>query len=854
MKFPKLKNPLDYIYPSRESIRKYMLFCEKHVVMMLSVITVLTAASVVGTLHLYGHVDTSLTALLPDYYQSVKTLNQIDQEGAKISEMVILEGENTHELVDYARGLQQKLEKEPLVHQVKIKRDKIPTQYAMLVLNDDKIISIRDRIKKKIGTTAIRKSGLFVSLDDDDAPAKNADPKVDLSLADIKEQIPGIFIKEGTNEEYTISADQKLLIVTIFPKYPPSNLVYTEKFYEVLRGATDSLTAQHPNVKPSFFGSYRKRLDEYQLIKKEANLIGTFTMIAVIVAVALYFRQVLPVVVINLPLAIGLFWTMGVTDLIVGKLNTITAFLVGILGGLGVDFCIYLYSRYLEERREGVDRTTALVDAVSQTGRAAFTAGLNTAFVFFSLTLADFRGFSEFGLISAVGLLLCYLAIYLLLPAFIIWFEKLGWLKIETSKTFFGIPWPKLPPLIPEKQLRFPLAKTLVGFAVAIVVAFAVIVPHLEFEYDFGKLKSDLISYDREEALLKRFGYNQTNRGGGALLVMNSRDDIEAAQKAVQKKIDSDKDSPTLSGFSSFYTIWPPPEVQQRRMKLIAEIRSLMDNKAIQKLKGNDREHADELMKYLDVKPYPIEEVPKNLANIFSPRQGPLGAYAYVLARSDVNTKDGRDAMKFAADAREVKTERGTFFASSQEIVFADILGLMLHESRLTILIAILIISVSVWFDFWSIPKSLLVLVPVFTGTMLTMVLLYCFGGKITFYNMIVIPMILGMGEDSAVHLYHRYTEEGRGKICKTMKTTGKAVWMAAATNILGFVGLVFSHHRGLQSIGFLAAAGLLSCLVCSLLILPAIVQVLEDFLPDFPGHSEHAKAEADASAVAHAG
>jgi len=836
-KFPKIRNPLDYVYPERKTIRRYLGFCEKHPWPFFFVILILTAIAAIKTIDLYSNVDTSLTALLPPYYTSVQTLNRIDQEGSKLGEFVLAEGRNPEEVIAFAEALKTSLEKQPSIFRVKIRREIMPKEYAFLVLHKPLLEEIRDRIKKRIAQVKLKHSGFFVSLDDDErntaeGSAKNGEHG--LSLADIKEDLPGVLTKAGTQDEYFLSRDQKVINIQVFPNNPPSNFKLTEQFYVMLRSEVAKIQTQFPDVTPNFYGPYRKRLDEFQLVQRDVTWIGTFTMIAILGSLILYFRQILPVFVVSLPLGIGLLWTMGLADFLVGRLNTITAFLIGIISGLGVDFCIYIYSRYLEERHDGKSRMEGLTDAVHHTGRAAFTAGLNTALVFLSLTLADFRGFSEFGLIAGIGIIISYLAIYFLLPAFIIWFEKMGLTRPDAEKKVLGFSWPSLPTIIPARMRRFPFSRTIVIFTIGIVVLFFLIFPHIEFEYDFGKLRSDMITYEKEEAVTRRFNFGAP-MSNAALLIMNSRDDIDAVKKAIDKKIAEDTETPTIRGFASFHDVWPTPDQQKEKMKIIDEIRSSLSPKIIKKLKGKERADAEELISYLQVKPYPIEDVSKDMITSFSPRNGPIGSYGYVLARYEIRTKDGQDAMRFADDVRDIVTDRGTFHASSQEVVFADILGLMLHESKLTVMIAIALITVFVWLDFWSIPKCLLVLVPVMAGTMLTLIFMYSFGGRITFFNMIVFPLIIGMGEDNAVHLYHRDVSEGRGSICKTMKTTGQATGMASWTNILGFMGLVFSHHKGLQSIGLLATAGLLGCLICSLLVLPALVQVLEDHLPKFP-------------------
>jgi predicted RND superfamily exporter protein len=93
---------------------------------------------------------------------------------------------------------------------------------------------------------------------------------------------------------------------------------------------------------------------------------------------------------------------------------------------------------------------------------------------------------------------------------------------------------------------------------------------------------------------------------------------------------------------------------------------------------------------------------------------------------------------------------------------------------------------------------------------------------------LVVLPAILGIGEDSGVHLAYRYREEGKGRLPVVLASTGQHITMGSFTTILGFAGLLFTAHPGLQSLGIMAVLGIGMTLVTSLTFLPALLQWLE--------------------------
>ena len=103
----------------------------------------------------------------------------------------------------------------------------------------------------------------------------------------------------------------------------------------------------------------------------------------------------------------------------------------------------------------------------------------------------------------------------------------------------------------------------------------------------------------------------------------------------------------------------------------------------------------------------------------------------------------------------------------------------------------------------------------------------------LNFFNMIVLPVILGIGIDNGVHFFHRFQEEGYKNVGKVLTTTGGAIVMTTLTTAAGFAGMCFAHHGGLSSIGIAADIGKLSCLVTTLFFFPAILRKL------FPGNPD---------------
>jgi uncharacterized protein len=96
---------------------------------------------------------------------------------------------------------------------------------------------------------------------------------------------------------------------------------------------------------------------------------------------------------------------LAVGLLIFGELNMVTIGMCAILIGLGVDFAILIFGRYQQARNEGSAHAAAIEEAVAKLGRAIFFGALTTAVGFLALLLAGSGGFTQLGVLIAIGIL-----------------------------------------------------------------------------------------------------------------------------------------------------------------------------------------------------------------------------------------------------------------------------------------------------------------------------------------------------------------------------------------------------------------------------------------------------------------
>ncbi len=118
------------------------------------------------------------------------------------------------------------------------------------------------------------------------------------------------------------------------------------------------------------------------------------------------FNRWLPLIGMGFSLLLCCLVALATGLLIFGELNMVTVGFCAILIGLGVDFAILIFGRYQQARDDGYDHGAAVSEAVRNLGRAVFFGALTTAVGFLALLLSGSAGFTQLGVLIAIGIFL----------------------------------------------------------------------------------------------------------------------------------------------------------------------------------------------------------------------------------------------------------------------------------------------------------------------------------------------------------------------------------------------------------------------------------------------------------------
>jgi predicted RND superfamily exporter protein len=284
----------------------------------------------------------------------------------------------------------------------------------------------------------------------------------------------------------------------------------------------------------------------------------------------------------------------------------------------------------------------------------------------------------------------------------------------------------------------------------------------------------------------------------------------------------------TIDVVRSIESVMPPDQVQ--RLRVLSQIHAHLNDELFKLASPEQRREIDRLKASMRPRMVRLEDIPDDLQWKFQGKDEPEGYLAYVYP--SVSMDHGESVIAFSNDVSEIPTSLGTLRAASPQLIIGDMLQLMIRDGKIAMLITFLSVFFVLWIDFRSVRHTLILLLPVSVGVVILLGIMAIFKVKFDFYNMIAMPTVLGLGINNAIYLYHRYREEGPGRLRIVMRRTGVAVFITATAMIIGFSGLLFADHPGLRSIGMLAALGIFTVLVSLITFFPAFLQFLESRRP----------------------
>ena len=524
-------------------------------------------------------------------------------------------------------------------------------------------------------------------------------------------------------------------------------------------------------------------------------------------------------------LIVTVLFALAVTaGLISGLFHGISAVSLGfaaVLVGLGVDYGIHAATRYRQCRLDGLSREDSLVATYRGTGPGILTSALTTAAAFGVLMFAHLGPIRELGVLVTCGILsMLVMTATVGAAALMLWKGRRSradggsvlWRWIGSSVDYCV-----------SVGTRYPFI--ILGVTVCIVIVSAAGIPKLRFDANLRAVRPvDHPAMEAERLLVETF---DVGIGTATFVVPGNglADALESCAKVreeLQTELGDDADITSPADWLGV------PSRIQHRLRVLEEVSmepgiSLFEAELVNVGLNPEGFRAGlDALRTLDAgrDPAPIDRSnwPTWVAELVN--EGDDTTWVMLRVRLPGHVWEEGPPADFVT---RIKTAVPGVAVASIPAVGRDLKDLAKRDVRRLSWIALIAVFAVVIVSFrGNVCDSLVALTPVVIGSICLLGFWGYLGRPIDLITLVVMPILLGIGIDDGLHAVHGTRGASPHSLADAVSIAGRAMTLTTLTTCVGFGSLMLSHVPGLRSGGALIAAGVVVCLVATLVVLPA--------------------------------
>jgi predicted RND superfamily exporter protein len=611
-------------------------------------------------------------------------------------------------------------------------------------------------------------------------------------------------IRISKSKEYTktlFSSDFKSICIVVH-----NSQIITKKASDELLMDVESLISKYNFKEIHYAGKIRGQKTYLNKMKFELVLFLSISVFLIIVFLLICFKSFFGVII---PLVTVLFSIVGVLGImqITGKsLDVMSTLLPTILFVVGMSDAVHILNRYIEELRSGKQKTEAINITFKEVGMATLFTSITTAVGFITLMMVPIKPMQDFGLYSAIGVILAFIIAITFLPASLSLLKRPKISTINPKDLF----WNK----VLSKGFLFVIKNQGKIFFSYLVILAISIVGIFQLEVDY-KLLEDL---SEDNPLQQDFRFFENNYSGirPFEMAVYTKDSTSIFNYSVIKEMDK-IDTYLYEDYEAGFILSP-----------LSIIKSM--NKAMHS--GNSKHFVvpNKERKYnLLIKKMKQVNLKNKLQNIVNENNS---VCRFTGKMDDIGSKKVKE--------RNIEFEK--FFQSKidTQLIGYKMTGTALLVDKnneflainmiIGLSIAFLLIAVLIGLIFKSIRMAILSIIPNVIPLAFIGGIMGFFGTDINMSTSIIFTIAFGIAVDDTIHFLSKFKiEQNKGKsliysLKRTYLSTGKAIVLTTLILCGGFVSLILSDFKSTFLIGSYVGLILFIAVITDLLLLPILL------------------------------
>jgi predicted RND superfamily exporter protein len=808
---------------------RFVAWTLRHGRILWAVALLLCVPAAVRMVSLYAHLRSDLDALLPPEAASVVAIRELRTRMPGLQYLGVLidvgDAKNLPQGEKLLDDLAARVRAYPseLVRSVRTgvaEERAFVKKYAPLYLDLADLVTIHERIEARKDWEAGQAFGADLSGD----PA----PAVDFTDLEQKYAAKDTSAGRFPNDRFS-SAEQRTTLMLIEVGGFDTGVETAQRLLGRVQSDLAALggpSAYAPGMRVGYTGDVAISVEEMSALVSDLTVSSLLVVVAVIAALVTYYRWWRSVPILIAPLLVATILTFGLVTLPpfrIHELNSNTAFLGSIIIGNGINFGIVLLARYVEDRRGGASVGDALVTGVAGTRLGTLSAALAASVAYASLIITNFRGFRQFGIIGGVGMVLCWLAAFVLTPPLVAWLDRGPSTAPRPRATSRGIM-----TRVAAIVARFPRAVVAGALIVTALAAWKVrTMDRTSLELDFSRLR-------RADTFVNGEGYwgrRMDDLLGRYLSPTVILTDSPTEARAVAAKLREAVKHPPLVDVTSSVSFVDDvlPTQQSEKLAEVEAIRALLTPRVLASVPPERRGDLDRLLGAGTLAPISAADLPATFTVGMRERDGRLDQAVLLYPKPSAALWEGDSLAVLAREERKAVALPDVPHQPrvvGSLLLSADILAAIQDDGPKATVAALVGVVAVVLLLFRRGVASLHVVGALCLGVLWLVALTMLLHVKINFANFIAFPITFGIGVDYAVNVMSRYLQDGSDDVRGAVASTGGAVGLCSLTTIIGYSSLLLAQNRALFSFGVVAVLGEIACLFCAVVVLPAVLLV----------------------------
>jgi predicted RND superfamily exporter protein len=651
-----------------------------------------------------------------------------------------------------------------------------------------------------------------------------------------------------------MSGSGSAVLVRVETDFSENSIEGLPEFVEALRDINKTILNEPPHPRIRLTGYPVTAHDEVRAIETSSKRLTLWALFIIAILMKLILGSLRSALHAIGVLLISFLWVLGLTRLVFGEMNTVTMIMGMVLIGLGIDFCIHWQNHHRLGLAAGL-RGELLARHVFETASPPIMAGaVTTAGAFLCVLIMDVPSLQEFSILSAGGVLLTAFVVLFAMPVLV---PEDG--RESRSRTRVA-GW-----TVSVARIAMGRPQRVLAVFVVLLLASGLFLRNLDYDYNYSRLQiGGLPSYKLKQEIIQRFGLSSDilvhrARGVGESArvdrELDAHPQIARVESISDYLLDDDEHEPRAARVTDLmqrlegrpahrYTM---DELRDLRQELLDRRRSgfkfelaeseqedferfgqilrrftaAVDDQTLDVLNDFNRDlrraFRDQVARRADTGRIDLPDLPSQVRAGFTTSEP--GVYLqYIFPTGDLWEKEPAGEM----EAILTESAPGAVGLSRISYRLMDIMlgqGLRMAAMALVVVLVALRIALKNW------SLALMASVPLLMGGVLTAGTLSLAGVRVNFYNLVGVPIFLGIGIDDGVHLINAYRRQTSPDSLEAVRATGAAILLTSLTSMVGFGCLSFYQHPGMASLGIFLFVGVGWCLVTTLVLLPVLLR-----------------------------